>query len=68
MRSAIRSFPDDETGSFSAVHLGLTGEGSERGRLYEGGTVLLCSTCCQKAVLWVCGLRVIITNGAVFKR
>lgn len=36
MRSAIRSFPDDETGSFSAVHLGLTGEGSERGRLYEG--------------------------------
>lgn len=36
MRSAIGSFPDDETGSFSAVHLGLTGEGSERGRLYEG--------------------------------
>lgn len=35
VKSAIESFPDDETGSFLAVHLDLTGEGSEMGGLYE---------------------------------
>lgn len=42
MKLTITSLSDDETTSFSVVHLDLTGEVSERGGLFENGIVLLC--------------------------
>lgn len=35
-KSSIALLPDDETSSFSVVHLDLTGEGPERGRIIQG--------------------------------
>ena len=37
VKSAIGSLSDDETTSFSVVHLDLRGKGSESGGLFESG-------------------------------